>query len=149
MADIKIPLPKMILEQPPVFRFDKTRDRYMLIEHTPIEGSPALILDTFLCEGESNVVGHTMLRRGKEGAKERGAGAGQLHAERMIEQQDKIPVEWQDFYLVFIGTVWCGPDGDLCVPYLYYDDDGWHLDWRWLDYDWGLNDDDRLVRISK
>lgn len=36
------------------------------------------------------------------------------------------------------------PDGNLYVPYLYWNDGRWHLNFNWLDNDW--NDDDRLVR---
>lgn len=151
MADTKTTppaLPTMVLPKPVEgFRFDKTKDGWELVEDTPLEGEPTLILDTFLREGESSVVGHTMLERAKEGAEERGARAGQLHAERMLEHQEKIPVEWRKFYLVFTGTVWRDSDGDLFVPCLYWDVGKWHLRWFCLGPDWGGFA--RLVRLGK
>jgi hypothetical protein len=138
----------MVLPKPVEgFRFDKTKDEWELIENVALEGEPTLTLDTFLLEGESRMIGHIMLERSKEDVENRGARAGQLHAERILEQQDKIPVEWRKFYLVFTGTVWRSPRGVLYVPCLRWYAAGWHLDWYWL----GLNcyDYDRLVRLGK
>lgn len=132
MADIKATpptLPTMILQQSPSgFRFDNTTDGWELVEDIAIEGALRLQLDTFLREGKPSVVGHTMLERAKEGTEERGARAGQLHAERMLKHQDKIPIEWREFILVFTGTVWRYRHGGLCVACLYWENYGkWHL----------------------
>ena len=129
------------------FRFDKTKDGWELIENVALEGESILTLDTFLREDESSVIGHTMLERAKEDAEEKGARTGQLHAERMLEQQDKIPAEWQNFYLVFTGTVWRNSDGRIYVPFLYWNDGRWRLRWRYLGTYWSVNN--RLVRLGK
>ena len=150
MSDTKTPpvLPTMVLPMPVKgFRFDKTKDGWELIENVALEGESILTLDTFLREDESSVIGHTMLERAKEDAEEKGARTGQLHAERMLEQQDKIPAEWQNFYLVFTGTVWRNSDGRIYVPYLYWSDDEWRLRWRYLGTYWSVNN--RLVRLGK
>jgi len=129
------------------FRFDKTKDGWELIENVALEGESILTLDTFLREDESSVIGHTMLERAKEDAEEKGARTGQLHAERMLEQQDKIPAEWQNFYLVFTGTVWRSSGGFICVPCLCWGGGEWRLSGGCLGSDWdGLS---RLVRLGK
>jgi len=150
MSDTKTPpvLPTMVLPMPVKgFRFDKTKDGWELIENVALEGESILTLDTFLREDESSVIGHTMLERAKEDAEEKGARTGQLHAERMLEQQDKIPAEWQNFYLVFTGTVWRGSSGDVCVPFLCWGGVRWRLYWDFLDGGW--SDSNRLVRLGK
>ena len=141
-------LPTMVLPKPVEgFRFDKTEKGWTLVENVALVGEPTLVLDTFLREGEQSVVGHTMLERAKEGVEESGARAGQLHAERILEHQDKIPVEWRKFYLVFTGTVWRNPDGNLFVPYLYWRAARWRLGWSSLGSGWGGSP--RLVRLGK
>ena len=56
--------------------------------------------------------------------------ASQVHAERMLQQQEDIPTEWEEFLLLFAGTTWCRADGASYIPYLYYgDDEEWHLSW--------------------
>ena len=65
-------LPTMVLPKPVEgFRFDKTEKGWTLVENTPIEGEPTLMLDTFLREGEQSVVGRTMIERAKAGAEEK------------------------------------------------------------------------------
>ena len=137
-------LPTMVLPKPVEdFRFDKTKDGWELVENIALEGEPKLQLDAFLREGESSVIGHTMLER----AKEMGDCAGQLHVERMLEHQDKIPVKWRNYVLVFTGTVWRRSHGDLYVPCLCWYDGEWRLGWGWLDCRWGGGC--RLVRLGK
>ena len=138
-------LPTMVLPKPVEdFRFDKTKDGWELVENIALEGEPKLQLDAFLREGESSVIGLTMLER----AKEMGDCAGQLHVERMLEHQDKIPVKWRNYVLVFTGTVWLGSDRrGLCVPCLYWSGDRWHLCWDWLGGSWSGSG--RLVRLGK
>lgn len=141
-------LPTMTLQQPPFdFRFDRTKGGWELVENIALEGEPTMSLDTFFAEGESYVVGNTMVERGKEGAEEKGALAGQLHAERMLGQQENIPAEWRRFYLVFGGTVWRNPEGNLYVAYLFWYDGEWNLSWSWLGNDLGSGN--CLVRVGK
>ena len=136
-------LPTMVLQQSSsVLRFDQTRVGWTFVKDVVLEGERKLQLDTFLREGESYLVGHTMLER----ANQMGDCAGQLHAERMLEQQENIPVEWREFRLLFPGTVWRLPLGRLYVPYLYWHAGGWRLYWYWLGLDFN---DCRLVRFGK
>jgi hypothetical protein len=74
-----------------------------------------------------------------------GGPTGQSHAERLLDQQDQIPVEWRGKVLVFAGTVWRDPIGILYVPCLYWCGDQWFLDFGWLVDVWC--DDSRLVRL--
>ncbi|MCL5410847.1 MAG: hypothetical protein M1324_03260 [Patescibacteria group bacterium] len=149
-TDILLPaLPTMILEQPPSdFQFGKrTENEGNLVEDVALKGKSKLFLDTFLREGESSVVGYTMLERAKEGAEKRGTRAGQLHAELMLVQKDKIPVEWREFCLVFTGTVRRNSFGYIYVMCLYWHGVKWHRTWDYLSRHW--RGGCRLVRFGK
>jgi len=135
--------PKVTLKVPSGLENDRAKDGWTLVENAECSGTEELELAEFLHQGEGYVGGETMLAR----AKELGNRAGQLHAERLLRQQDEIPTQWREFYLVFSGTCWRGPDGDLYVPGLCWDGKRWYLDWDWMDYNW--NSDDRLVRVCK
>lgn len=144
----EIIVPSMVLRKPVFdFRFDQSTCGWTLEENIAIEGEPNLVLDTFLRKNESCVGGKAMLRRGKAGVEKKGALAGQLHAERMYMHPEDIPVEWQQFTLVFGGTVWRDNEGDLCVICLRWDHTQWQIDTRWLKL--GFDFHDRLVRIGK
>lgn len=139
-----IALPTVLLKTTSTFRYDKRKDGWKLVENVELgDGELTLQFDEFLKEGEDYVKGTIMMDR----AKGMGNLAGQLHAERMLEQQENIPKELRKFYLVFTGTVWRDPDGDLFVPYLYWYGDEWILNFYWLDngfYSYG-----RLARLRK
>jgi len=137
-------LPKITLKAPlSGFEFDKAKDGWTLVENAACSGNETLELAEFLHAGENYVDGTTMVAR----AKAMGNPAGQLHAERLLRQQGEIAVEWRDFYLVFPGTTWRRPSGDLYVPYLGWGDGRWYLHWGWLDCRWSRLD--RLVRVCK
>jgi len=125
------------------FEFDKAKDGWELVENVECLGTETLELAEFLHKGESYVGGDTMLAR----AKDHGNRAGQLHAEQLLRQQDEIPAEWREYYLVFSGTIWRHPHGNLCVPCLYWTGRRWFLDWAWLECSWGRRG--RLVRFCK
>lgn len=126
---------------------------WMLVEDVALEGEPSLILDNFFRRGDSRVAAYKMIERAKEEAGEKGACAGLLHAERMLEQDAEIPVEWQDFNLLFTGTVWQYEDGRYVTPCLcHWRYGGWNLCFHCLDvryYTPGVNNYYRLVRLGK
>jgi hypothetical protein len=64
---------------------------------------------------------------------------GLSDGKRMLAEQDKIPVEFRDFYILLPGTVLRDSDGDLYVPFLYWGGDRWYLGFYWLDYDWHVS----------
>lgn len=72
----------------------------------------------------------------------------QYHAEYMLRVQDKIPVDWQDYYLLFPGTRRRGRDGRIYVVYLGYDRDRkeWKLEFHWAEHV-GWCGKARLVRL--
>lgn len=120
---IEVTHPTMVLKRlPPNFRFDNSRDGYKLVENVEIEGEPTLVLGSFLFPGERYENGYEIQLRTREYAKEKGACAGQLHMERMIERRENIPIEWRECWLMFFGTVWCDSRGENHVPCLYYSD---------------------------
>lgn len=115
------------------FRFDKRKDGWTLLENSPHRISSVIYGIPFLKEGEDYVNGEEMVRRARY---ELDANYGQEDAEWLVENQDKIPVELRNFYLVFPATIWRGPDGLRSVSYLFWDGDRWSLLFRWLDVDW-------------
>ena len=140
------PQSTVVLKPLSEFRFDKRKDDWELVSNVPLEGEPTLSLAEFLEEEDGGYVkGDVMLQRSKEMGED--GNAGQLHAERLLEQQDTIPEDWRQHILVFAKTVWRNPDGDLYVPYLFWDDDKWYLLFYWLDND--FHSDSRLVRLGK
>lgn len=126
------------------FRYDKRKDGWELVTNTPLEGEPTLSLAEFLQNRELSVKGETMLERSKAMSNN---AAGQLHAERLLEQPDTIPEEWRDYVLVFSGTVWRYPSGSLFVPYLIWFGGEWRLSFHWLGD--GFRSHCRLVRLGK
>ena len=99
-------------------------------------------LDTvsFMEPDEDYVPSETQRQRAK--AKKANLGLADLKV--ALSDQGKISKEARRFYIVFLGTVLLRPDGGLCVACLRWVDDGWHLNWHYLGYDWrGLG---RLAR---
>ena len=86
--------------------------------------------------------GDEMVRR----AKEKGVLTGLRHAEAMLRNQERIPVEWRKFALVF-AEVWQCPDGSRDVWFLGWGGERWSLDYYWLSGDFGS--DYRLVASRK
>jgi hypothetical protein len=91
------------------------------------EGEFEPVLSEFLNPGEPYVGGEEMVKR----ATKQGALSGLRHAEAMLRQQEKIPVEWRKYCLVF-PEVWVLPDGSRRVWYLYWDGRQWVLYCYWL-----------------
>ena len=129
----------------PTFLRDMAKEGWTLVED--VEGDPLsadnLELVSFLRRREDHVSGETM----RERAKKEKANLGQRQAEWLLEHQEEIPSDWQNYYLVFPGTVWQASGDDLGVPGLCWHGDGWYLSFGWLEDDWRFND--RLVRPSK
>ena len=127
----------------PLFKYDKTKDGWKLLEPGPeFNGKPFTpdIME-FLKSNESYVNGEVMKQR----AKELNAHLGQKHAEYLLEHQELISKDWQGkYYLVFPGTVWQYRGGRRNVPCLRWDGGEWYLYFYWLGNDWYGSD--RLVR---
>ena len=123
------------------FKHDMQKDGWTLLENTPRRLSSAITGISFLKEGETRINGEEMARRARF---DLDADYGQEDAEWLLENQDKIPVELQKFYLIFPATKWLGADGNRYVPYLYWSGGRWVLDFSWLDS--GFYSYSRLVR---
>jgi hypothetical protein len=103
--------------------------------------------EPFLIEGEPYIKSGEMIRR----ATERGAISGLQHALYLLENQSRIPTEFQGKkYLVFAGTealVADRSDYDPCVACLRWEGGSWTLYWHWLGRIFGSSD--LLVRARK
>jgi hypothetical protein len=81
-----------------------------------------LDLKPILQEGEESISGDIMLGR----TKEMGRLAGERDAEWLYVEKI-VPAEWKEYMLIFAGTVWSDPDGNLFVPCLEWNHGRWHL----------------------
>lgn len=120
---------KMILKAPLDFLHDRRKAGWTLLEDVPLNGDTALELRDFLIGPETRITGDTMLLC----AKEFGNLAGQRHAEQLLVQEKEIPKSWQEYDLVFLGTLWGYADGNRCVVVLGWNHYGWGPSWRSLD----------------
>lgn len=127
------------------FTYDKSADGWTLLENTkPVKLKiKDLQLSEFLKNGEISINGDEMAKR----AKESGSNFRQSEAEWLLKNQEKIPTEWQKYYIAFPGTVWRDSCGDRNVPFLFWRGDGWYLGFRWLEGDW--DSIDRVLRSRK
>ena len=60
-----------------------------------------------------------------------GIRTGLCHAEAMLREQDKIPIEWRKYSLVF-SEVWDISNRGLAAVYLCWCDDHWGKGWAFL-----------------
>jgi hypothetical protein len=68
---------------------------------------------------------------------------GQRHAEFLLDHPDQIPEEFQRLSLIFLGTVWRGPEGNHHVPCLSYYQDAWEITFGILEG--GVESRDQMV----
>lgn len=101
------------------------------------------VLQEFLQKEDNGFIdGESMIKR----AKEKGISAGLRHAEAMLRNQERIPVEWQKHCLVF-PEVWQGPHRRRYVFCLSWYGNRWGLHYYWLGS--GFNSDGWLVASRK
>src|SRR3989338_10392851 len=132
-------LAKLIVSSQGIFSRDMRKEGWTLLEDVTVPEQisiSGLEIFSFLKEGEDHISGEEMRSR----AKDMGANLGQKHAEYLLEHQADIPKDWRSFYLVFSGTCWRYPDGDLIVPCLGWSGGRWCLCFLWLGDGWGSND---------
>lgn len=120
--------------------YDKTKDgwKYLSDVKEPT-GGLTLELVEFLKEGETFINGEELVKR----TKKKDVLLGQRHAEALLRNQDVIPEEWRNYYLVFPGSVLRSSLGDRRVPYLFWNDGRWCLYFYWLELH--FRSGDRLV----
>lgn len=87
---------------------------------------------SFLNQGESSINCEVIRQR----AVTLKANLGLVDGKRILAEQDKLPVELRDKYIVLPGTLLRAPDGLLRVAYLFWDGGRWCLSFRWLGCDW-------------
>lgn len=129
-----------------LFRNDKTKDGYVLVENTLFDGrgfTPEIV--DILVPGLQIIEGDTMRNR----AKRLNACLGQHFAEYLLKNQERIPKDLRgEHRLVFPGTVWQDSEGDSFVPCLRWDWKGstWDLILSPLDREWDSKD--LLIRAA-
>lgn len=94
-------------------------------------------LFNFLKPDEKYISSEEMLKRGGDKM------LGKEEYEYLLAFPDKIPTEWQKFYIIFGKDLKRDSVGDLHVPYLRFEGGQWVLGFDWLGYNW--DDDDRLA----
>ena len=100
------------------------------------------ILCEFLQSGETRISGEEMIGR----AREQKIQTGLRHAEAMLRNQERIPVDWRKYYLVFPESWWY-PADRRNVFCLYWVGGCWYLYYRWLGSAFGF--DYRFVSSRK
>ncbi len=93
----------------------------------------------FLRDGETSVIGHTMIKRTGEMT---GDSCGENDGQYLLDNQKGIPSEFRKF--VFVIQDWCHPGDSARVYFVYWNGDQWVRNWNWLDNHW--NDNDRVLR---
>ena len=84
-----------------VAKIDRDMTGWTCVELVEAEEEFKPTLHEFLREGENFVNGEEMVRR----AKEQDALTGLRHAEAMLRNQERIPIEWRKHYLVFSQVI--------------------------------------------
>ena len=110
-----------------------------------------LELVPFHKDGEEWVSGEEMMRRASDAAAFPGCQGWSQHcAEDILEQAAKLPKEWardDGPVILFPDTVLLDDNGNRNVPYLFWDDGRWQLDWCWLGFSFYRNC--RFARLRK
>lgn len=134
---------KIFPPESPSFLFDKRREDCLLLENIPFEQETALGLMKIVNETDELFLSlDEILERYAHVRK-----AGQLHAERLFQCQEKIPKEWRKYILVFAGTIWKGGEENpfryVCCLFWIEKEQKWKLDFFWSIY--GFRKNSRLV----
>ena len=103
-----------------------------IVKDVPKTVTGVIEVVSFLKEGEDYIDGKTLQTR----AKELNAALGLADAEWLLEHQETIPKEAREFYLVFTGTIFRDPIGNLVVAYLCWNGDRWVLRFGWIGRGW-------------
>lgn len=123
---------------------DRRNDGWMLLENQPRRIGGPIVGVPLLNNDELSMNGEMMAQR----AITLDANYGQEDAEWLLEhQEDMIPAELRNYYLVFPATKWQHAGGDRGVSYLRWRGGRWVLGFCWLGY--VFNGDFRLVRPRK
>jgi len=128
----------MVLSKSSNLRFDKTPNGWKLIRHARFQAG-TIVIEKPVLENGKPTFGSVVLQK-TDGTKK---WAGQTHAERALEMSDAIPASWQEFFLIFPGTVWQNGHKDKMLPCLYFNGDNWEFAFTCLNRK--FDEADRLV----
>lgn len=116
------------------FKQDFSAEGYILKENIRLlNGSIRLRPVSFLETQEKQIVGRQIIDR----AIRLNANLGQLDAEKILDNQNKIPEELRPYMILFPGTVWVKENNKIeFIPCLKFKDGYWSLDLVWLGFEW-------------
>lgn len=109
------------------FKNDKTSMGWTLVEDVTEPStisSDTIELQAIIEEGGPDLLGEEMVEYVE---KITAPKLGQRHAEFLMDHPDQIPEEFQRLSLIFLGTVWRGPEGNHHVPCLSYYQGEWEI----------------------
>jgi hypothetical protein len=109
------------------FKNDKAAIGWTLIEDVTEPSSVALDtieLQFIIEEGGPDLLGEEMVEYVEKISTPK---LGQRHAEFLLDHPDQISEEFQRLSLIFLGTVWRGPEGNHHVPCLSYYQGAWEI----------------------
>lgn len=124
-------LKRAFLKQVSTFKRDMREKGWELLEDVPdakLYEPDKFELVEFLKKTEKYIKEEELVSR----ARGFNANFGQCQTEFFLENQEKIPVAWRDYYIVFPATIWRDRHGYRHVPYLHFFDGEWRLHYSWL-----------------
>jgi hypothetical protein len=115
----------MDAKDPKKFVNDLTKRGWRLLEDAPIIADKCEIVDIEIVSGEESI--NILLGISPP---EAGSNFGQHDSEWFLANSEKIPHEWDDYFIVFPGTVWESVAGTTFCPFLYHLGNYWHIDFH-------------------
>ncbi len=109
------------------FKNDKAALGWTLVEDVTeptTVSSDTIELQAIIEEGGPDLLGEEMVEYVEKITTPK---LGQRHAEFLLDHPDQIPEEYQRLSLIFLGTVWRGPEGNHHVPCLSFYQGEWEI----------------------
>jgi hypothetical protein len=113
------------------FKYNKAEQKWTLLEDNKereILPVGELELAVPFKDEETCIFGHELIKR----AVKTKNNFSQRQAEYLLENQDKIPLDWRPFCIIFPGTIWADSANRPSVPYIVYETKGWNLSFYWV-----------------
>ncbi len=109
------------------FKNDKATIGWTLVQDVTEPASissDTIELQSIIEEGGPDLLGEEMVEYVEKISSPK---LGQRHAEYLLDHLDQIPEAFQRLSLIFLGTVWRGPEGNHHVPCLNFYQGEWEI----------------------